>query len=102
VIGGLWNGKDLPPKKNQQIVSGGKVQQRIIRSRTGHSIVLDDSEGSSSITIEDKNGNTMKFESASNALSIDVKGNLTIDAKGSVTIKAAGQVSIKGALINLN
>lgn len=102
VLGGLWNGKDPPPKKNQQIVSGGKVQQRIIRSRAGHTIVLDDSEGSSSITIEDKNGNTMKFESASNALSIDVKGNLTIDAKGNVTITAGGQVSIKGALINLN
>ena len=44
VLGGLWNGRDLPPKKNRDvIVSGGKVQKRIIRSRSGHSVVLDDS-----------------------------------------------------------
>jgi phage protein D/phage baseplate assembly protein gpV len=102
VIGGLWNGKDLPPKKNQQIVTGGKVQQRIIRSRAGHSIVFDDSEGSSGITIEDKNGNTVKVESNSNAMTIDVKGNLTIKAAANLTLEASGMVKIKGAMINLN
>jgi uncharacterized protein involved in type VI secretion and phage assembly len=94
VLGGLWNGKDLPPKKNQQVVSGGKVRQRIIRSRTGHQIVFDDSDGAASVTIADKNGNTIKIDSASNAMSIDVKGNLSI--------KAVGQVTIKGAMIHLN
>lgn len=94
VLGGLWNGKDLPPKKNQQVVSGGKVRQRIIRSRTGHRIVFDDSDGSGSVTIADKNGNTITIDSASNAMNIDVKGNLSI--------KAVGQITIKGAMINLN
>jgi phage protein D/phage baseplate assembly protein gpV len=94
VLGGLWNGKDLPPKKNQQVVGGGKVKQRIIRSRSGHRIVFDDSDGSGSVTIADKNGNTLTIDSASNAMSIDVKGNLSI--------KAVGQVTIKGAMINLN
>ena len=69
VIGGLWNGKDTPPKKNQDVVSGGRVQQRIIRSRTGHQIVLDDSDGQSGITIADKNGNTIALRPRSNALS---------------------------------
>jgi phage protein D len=94
VLGGLWNGKDQPPKKNQQIVSGGRVQQRIIRSRAGHTIVLDDSDGGSSITIADKNGNKMMFDSGANAVSIESKGDLTI--------KAGGQVTIKGSTINLN
>jgi hypothetical protein len=93
-VGGLWNGKDLPPKKSDQVVSGGRVQQRIIRSRTGHMIVLDDSESGASITIADKNGNKIVFDSGSNAMSFDVKGDLTI--------KAGGQVTIKGAVINLN
>ena len=94
VLGGVWNGKDLPPKKNQQVVGGGKVRQRIVRSRAGHQIVFDDSDGAASVTIADKNGNTIKIDSASNEMSIDVKGNLSI--------KAVGQVTIKGAMINLN
>ena len=102
VLGGLWNGKDSPPGKGSQVVSAGKVQQRVIRSRTGHTIVLDDSEGSSGVTIEDKNGNSLKLDARTNALAIDVKGNLTIESKGNLTIQAAGQVTIKGALINLN
>jgi phage protein D len=94
VIGGLWNGQDAPPKTNQEIVTGGRVQQRIVRSRTGHQIVLDDSDGKSGVIIADKNGNSIEFSSTANALAIDVKGDLTI--------KAGGQVTIKGALINLN
>jgi uncharacterized protein involved in type VI secretion and phage assembly len=102
VLGGLWNGKDLPPKKTQQVVSGGKVQKRIVRSRSGHNIVFDDADGAGSVTIEDKNGNQMMLESASNKLTIAVKGNAVIDAKGNIDIKAGGQINIKGALINLN
>jgi phage protein D/phage baseplate assembly protein gpV len=102
VLGGLWNGKDLPPKKTQQVVTGGKVQKRIIRSRSGHNIVFDDADGAGSVTIEDKNGNAMTLESASNKMTISVKGNAVIDAKGNIDIKAGGQVNIKGALINLN
>jgi phage protein D len=46
VLGGLWNGKDAPPKKTPDVVSGGKVERRIIRSRTGHIVILDDSTSS--------------------------------------------------------
>jgi phage protein D len=94
IVGGLWNGKDAPPAKNDQLISGGRVQQRLIRSRTGHTIVLDDSDSRSSVTIADRNGNRIVFDSRSNAMSIDVKGDLTI--------KAGGQVNITGAVINLN
>jgi phage protein D/phage baseplate assembly protein gpV len=102
VLGGLWNGRDDPPKKSREVITGGKVTQRIIRSRSGHSVVLDDADGAGSITIEDKNGNKMMIDSASNALSIDVKGNLTIDAKGTLSIKAGGPLTIQGAVIKLN
>jgi len=102
VLGGLWNGRDLPPKKSRDVITGGKVQKRIIRSRSGHSLVFDDADGAGSITIEDKNGNKMTFDSASNALAIDVKGNLTIDAKGTLSIKAGGPLTIQGAVIKLN
>jgi phage protein D len=94
VLGGLWNGKDAPPKKNGDVVSGGRVQQRVIRSRSGHEIVFDDSDGKSSITIADKAGNTITLDASRRAISIESAGDLTL--------KATGQVTIKGTVINLN
>jgi phage protein D len=94
VIGGLWNGQDAPPKKNSEITMGGKVTQRIIRSRTGHMMILDDSDGQSGITLQDKNGNKLTLDSNANKFSIQVTGD--------ISIQASGQVEIKGAMINLN
>ncbi len=95
VIGGLWNGKDSLPKKTGEIVKSGKVEQRIVKSRSGHVITLDDSDSSPSITIEDKSGNIIKLDSKKNELTINVKGNGTISADGNLTIEAKGKVNIK-------
>jgi phage protein D len=94
VIGGLWNGVEPPPQKNAQITTGGRVTQRIIRSRTGHLVILDDSDGQSGITLQDKNGNKVSIDSNSNKLTIQVTGD--------ISIQAGGQIEIKGAMINLN
>jgi phage protein D/phage baseplate assembly protein gpV len=102
VLGGLWNGQDAPPQKSSDAIAGGKVQKRIVRSRAGHQVVLDDSDGGGSITIADKNGNTIALDTATNALSMKVSGDITLDAGGQITIKGAGPVTVKGAVINLN
>lgn len=95
VIGGLWNGKDGLPKKTREIVKGGKVEQRVVKSRSGHVITLDDSDSDPSITIEDKSGNIIKLDSKKNELTIKVKGDGTISADGNLTIEAKGKVNIK-------
>jgi len=64
--------------------------------------VLDDADGGGSITIADKNGNTIALDTATNALSMKVSGDITLDAGGQITIKGAGPVTVKGAVINLN
>jgi uncharacterized protein involved in type VI secretion and phage assembly len=40
VLGGLWNGKDLPPVPNSDIVDQHKVTEWMIRSSKGHRITL--------------------------------------------------------------
>jgi phage protein D/phage baseplate assembly protein gpV len=102
VLGGLWNGQDAPPQKSSDAIASGKVQKRIVRSRTGHQVVLDDAEGGGSITIADSRGNTIALDTATNALSMKVSGDITLDAGGQITIKGAGPVTVKGAVINLN
>ena len=42
VIGALWNGKDQPPLQVSEAVGDGKVNKRVIKSRSGHTITLDD------------------------------------------------------------
>ena len=43
VLGGVWNGIDKPPLNSGDAVgSDGKVNKRIIKSRSGHTILLDD------------------------------------------------------------
>jgi uncharacterized protein involved in type VI secretion and phage assembly len=104
VIGGLWNGRDKAPKPNSEVISGGKVQQRIIKSRLGHTLTLDDSDGDPSITIVDKTGqNVIKFHSKDNKLTVDFDGDIAMTAKQKVSIKgqtveviADNSLSLKG------
>ena len=77
VIGCLWNGVDKPPLDPSDAVGmGGMVNKRIIKSRSGHTILLDDTPGNEGISIEDKNGNHIALHSQDNSLEIKVQGNL--------------------------
>jgi|DewCreStandDraft_2_1066082.scaffolds.fasta_scaffold00246_30 uncharacterized protein involved in type VI secretion and phage assembly len=96
VIGMLWNGRDKPPQPAGAVVSStGKVNQRILKSRLGHTITLDDSEENPGITIVDKTGkNIIKLDSRTNELTISVEGNLSLNAKGNISITAQRNISI--------
>lgn len=75
VIGGLWNGVDRPPTGNDD----KKNNLRMIRSRSGHELRFDDTDGAATIALHDQSGD--------NAVIIDVAG-------GVVTVKAAQEVRI--------
>lgn len=114
VIGSVWNGSDQPPlAANEAVGSTGKVKQRIIKTRTGHKIIIDDDDAGAGggITIVDKDEkNKIKLDAAgSGKLTIDVKGDLEINAVGNIKIKgttvemtATGPLKVKGATIDLN
>ena len=96
VLGGLWNGVDKPPPDVTKGISGGKIQKRVIRSRVGHQITLDDTDGGGGIEIVDQGGNSVKIDSASNSLKVKVTGDVSIEATGTIKLKANGPVEIKG------
>jgi len=96
ILGGLWNLQDAPPQKNSQAVSGGRVAKRIIRSRTGHVIMLDDSDGGGSITIVDSTEkNKIIIDTAKNSLEMAVDGDVTLKAGGKVEIVAGTEAKIE-------
>lgn len=96
VIGGLWNGKDKPPRDLSEVVKSGKVQQRIICSRAGHTIVFDDQASGGGITIQDIGGNKIFLNVREKKLIIQSKGDTEISAEGNLTLKAKGQIQIEG------
>jgi uncharacterized protein involved in type VI secretion and phage assembly len=94
VIGSLWNGKDKPPITNDN----GKNNLRIIKSRSGHIIRLDDTEGNEKIEIVDKTeNNKIVIDSKENKISIISDKDFEIAApNGKVTI-GAKDIEIKAS-----
>lgn len=109
VIGGLWNGKDKPP---QTMDGAGRNFKKVLRSRNGVKITLDDSEGTEqfiaetpggqkitlkdgpgSIEIADSNGNSLKMEAS--GITLTTSASLTLNAS-TVTINASA-VTVTGA-----
>jgi phage protein D/phage baseplate assembly protein gpV len=94
VIGSLWNGKDAPP----QPASDAK-DKRMIRSRSGHVIILDDTSGAEKIIVKDKTGsNVVPIDSSSNELKISMEGETKIIAKGKISLESDQEVTIKGQM----
>ena len=87
IVGSLWNNIDRPPLPSAGVVVGGKVVKRIIKSRSGHQIILDDTPGKESITIQDKSmGNKLVIDTTQKSLTINVLGNCEINATADVKI----------------
>ncbi len=108
IVGGVWNGEDaVPPPGNPD----GENNHKIWRTRNGHQVIFEDTEGSEKITIIDgvskrhlvidvaadtitltADPGDITFEAPKNTLTVDCK-DLEIDAKNSSTIKVDTQLS---------
>ncbi|MHC5258235.1 phage baseplate assembly protein V [Streptomyces sp. UC4497] len=86
VLGALWNGKDTPPATN----SDGTNDKRMIRSRSGLTVLLDDTDGKERIQIADKDGKqAIVVDMAGKKVTITSSGDIELTAKdGTVTISA--------------
>lgn len=118
ILGGLWNTKDKPPPASGgKLVSSGKVNQRIIQSRTGHililddtqgkgkiytkttaghQVVLDDKSGSENILIQDKsNNNKITIDTTKNTVTIEAAQDVVVQAKNNMTLKCNNQMTLQ-------
>lgn len=84
VLGFLWNGQDQPPETNPH--------KRLLKSVKGHTILLDDSDGSEKIQITTGGGLTITMDDTSNSI--------IIQASKSVTVKAS-TVAVNASNISL-
>jgi uncharacterized protein involved in type VI secretion and phage assembly len=123
VLGALWNGKDKAPESNDD----GENNMRTIKSRSGHVVRLDDTDGSEKIEIVDGSGaNSVVISTADNTITITADADVTIksgngklilsgngieiksqtgvkvEAGANMDLKASGQLNIKGSTVNIN
>lgn len=124
VIGALWNGEDELPKEKE---GDDENNLRIIKSRSNHLIILDDTDGSEKIEIVDKTEkNKITINSTENKMTLEVEGDIelkapsgriTLDAKSveitsstetkiqagsSMNVEASATMTVKGATVNIN
>lgn len=114
ILGGVWNGKDAPPTTN----SDGKNNIRLMKSRSGHIVRFDDTDGDEKVEIIDKQGtNSITIKSSDNSITISCNGKMRLAANGieisseseikiqaaaTMDISAGAPLSIKGAVVNIN
>lgn len=123
VLGALWNGNDAPPVTN----SDGKNNIRMIKSRSGHVIKLNDEDGNETIEITDKSQkNSIVIDTSKNTITVTTdkditlsasKGTIKLDAQkveiassdttkltsgSTMNIEASGTMTVKGATVNIN
>ena len=107
VIGALWNGQDAPP---ETMDGSGQNNKKVLRSRNGVKITLDDQSGQETllletpggqkitlrdgpgeVLIEDSNGNSVKLESA----------GITVTASAKVTVNAS-MVEVSASMVKVD
>ena len=100
VLGGLWSDKNEPPERNPSLVASGKVKRRLIRSRTGHTITLDDSDSSLGITVDDGKGGKIHIDTKNKTMILEAPEGIEIKSK-KITINGSSSVLIDGGAIEI-
>ena len=100
VLGGVWNKVNVPPELDTSIVEGGKVKRRIIRSRMGHTITLDDSDSTLGITVDDGKGGKIHIDTKKKTMTLEAENGIEIKSK-KITINGSSTVLIDGGAIEI-
>jgi uncharacterized protein involved in type VI secretion and phage assembly len=107
VIGGLWNGQDATP---ESMDGAGNNDKKVIRSRNGVVVTLDDTDGQEKFIAETPGGNKFTLKDGPGAIEIaDSNGNsikleaagITIEASAKVTINA-GSMAISSGMVTVD
>jgi uncharacterized protein involved in type VI secretion and phage assembly len=107
VIGALWNGKDRAPVSMD---GAGNNYRKVVRSRNGVVVTLDDQDGQESlvletpggqkVTLKDGPGTIQIVDSNGNSIKLETSG-ITVTASAKVTINAS-QVAVSAGMVTVD
>lgn len=106
VVGGLWNGSSTAP----ETISGGRNIKKVIRSKNGVKITLEDEDGreqciietpgSQKVTLKDGPGEILVEDSNGNSVKLETSG-ITVTASAEVKVNAA-QVKVSAGMVKVD
>jgi uncharacterized protein involved in type VI secretion and phage assembly len=107
VLGGLWNGSDSPP---ESMDGGGQNNKKLLKSRNGVTVTLDDQQGQEKLILETPGGQKVTLKDGPGAVEIeDSNGNsikleaagITVTASAKVTVNAS-QVAVSAGMVTVD
>ena len=100
IVGGLWNGKDAPP---ESMDGSGNNYLKVLRSRNGVKITLDDNDGRESFMVETPGGQKITLKDGPGSLTVeDSNGNsMKMEASG-VTVTCSAKVTINASTAEIS
>ncbi len=100
VIGALWNGRDAPP---EQMDGAGRNHKKVLRSRNGVQITLDDQDGQETLRLETPGGQTVTLKDGPGEVLVeDSNGNsVKLEAAG-ITISASAKVTVNASIVEVS
>lgn len=100
VIGGLWNGTDAAP---ESMDGAGNNYKKVLRSRNGVKVTLDDQDGQEKFIAETPGGQKVTLKDGPGAVEIvDSNGNSVKLETSGVTITASAKVTINAATMAIS
>jgi uncharacterized protein involved in type VI secretion and phage assembly len=107
VVGALWNGRDRAP---ESMDGAGNNFKKVLRSRNGVKITLDDQDGQEKLILETPGGQKVTLKDGPGAVEVvDSNGNsvklepagITVTASAKVTINAS-QVAVLAGMVTVD
>ena len=100
VVGGLWNNADRPP---QSMDGAGQNNLKVLRSRNGVKVTLDDTRGQEKCIIETPGGQRITLHDGPGSIEIvDSNGNsIKLQASG-IAVNAAAKVTVSAGTLEIS
>lgn len=99
VIGGLWNGDSEPPAS----IGGEGNRLKVIRSRNGVTVTLDDQRGQERFIAETPGGQRVTLSDGPGSVVVeDANGNSVELAASGMTVTAAARVEVKAPQVTVS
>ena len=74
---------------------------KAIKTRTGHILQFDDTDGQESILITDKNGNSLTIDTSGDSIFINAGDTISIKAGKDITLQSNNSISLASTAINI-